>query len=155
MELEHILSEDSVVPCAKVTSKRQLLQLAADKAAAKTGLEAHEIFDTLVEREKCGSTGLGNGIAVPHGKMQGLEKVVGLFIRLDRAIDFDAVDDVPVDLVFVLLAPQGAGADHLKALSRIARTLRQESLVDQLRATRDATRLYALLVDQQRAHNAA
>ena len=155
MELEHILSKDCVVPCAKVTSKRQLLQLAADRAAEKTGLDAHLIFDTLVEREKCGSTGLGNGIAVPHGKMQGIDRVLGLFIRLDRAIDFDAVDEVPVDLVFVLLAPQGAGADHLKALSRIARTLREEGLVEQLRATREADKLYALLVEPQRTNNAA
>ncbi|HUV32530.1 MAG TPA: PTS IIA-like nitrogen regulatory protein PtsN [Devosiaceae bacterium] len=155
MELEHILSKDCVVPCAKVTSKRQLLQLAADRAAEKTGLDAHLIFHTLVEREKCGSTGLGNGIAVPHGKMQGIDRVLGLFIRLDRAIDFDAVDEVLVDLVFVLLAPQGAGADHLKALSRIARTLREEGLVEQLRATREADKLYALLVEPQRTNNAA
>lgn len=155
MELEQILTKDGVVPYAKITSKRQLLQLAADKLAEKTGLDAHTVFETLVEREKCGSTGLGGGIAVPHGKLKGIDKVVGLFVRLDRAIDFDAVDEAPVDLVFVLLAPQGAGADHLKALSRIARTLREEGLVEQLRATREADKLYQLLVGPQRAHNAA
>lgn len=155
MELEHILSKDCVVPCAKVTSKRQLLQMAADRAAEKCGIDAHRIFETLVEREKCGSTGLGAGIAVPHGKLEGLEGITGVFLRLDRAIDFDAVDEAPVDLVFVLLAPQGAGADHLKALSRIARTLREEGLIDALRETRDADELHALLVEPERAHNAA
>lgn len=155
MELTDILSKDNVVPCAKVTSKRQLLQLAADKAAEATGLGAHQIFETLIEREKCGTTGLGGGIAVPHGKMQGLDRVIGVFIRLDRAIEFDAVDEMPVDLVFVLLAPQGAGADHLKALSRIARTLRHDRLVEQLRASREAERLYSLLVEPEQADDAA
>lgn len=155
MELGQILSQDDIVPCAKVSSKRQLLQLAADRLAEKTGIEAHTIFETLVEREKCGSTGLGGGIAVPHGKIKGIDRVLGLFVRLDRAIDFDAIDEAPVDLAFVLLAPQGAGADHLKALSRIARTLREEGLVENLRATRDADKLYALLVGPERAHHAA
>lgn len=155
MELADILSKDSVVPCAKVTSKRQLLQLAADKAAEATGLDPHEIFETLIEREKCGTTGLGGGIAVPHGKLKGIDEVIGIFIRLDRAIEFDAVDEMPVDLVFVLLAPQGAGADHLKALSRIARTLRHDRLVEQLRRSREADRLYSLLVQPEQADDAA
>lgn len=147
MELGQILSQDDIVPCAKVSSKRQLLQLAADKLAEKTGIEAHTIFETLVEREKCGSTGLGGGIAVPHGKIKGIDRVLGLFMRLDRAIDFDAIDEAPVDLAFVLLAPQGAGADHLKALARIARILRVPGVADRLRATNDTRALYHVLAE--------
>lgn len=155
MELENILSKDCVVPCAHVSSKRQLLQLASERAAEKTGLPAHEIFDTLVDREKCGTTGLGKGIAVPHGRLKGLDKLTGLFFRLDEPIDFDALDDQPVDLAFVLLAPLGAGADHLKTLSRIARAMRADGFVSELRATRDTDRLYDLLSHQDPAHSAA
>ncbi|NOZ33226.1 MAG: PTS transporter subunit EIIA [Alphaproteobacteria bacterium] len=155
MELASILTRDCVVVCAKVNSKRQVLQLAADRAAAKTGLKAHEIFETLLEREHCGSTGLGGGIAIPHGKLDNLDGVMGIFLLLEQPVDFDAVDDGPVDIVFVLLAPKGAGANHLKALSRVTRGLREESTVAQLRATRDADRLYELLTRPATAHNAA
>jgi nitrogen PTS system EIIA component len=155
MELASILTRDCVVASAKVNSKRQVLQLAADLAATRTGLESHQIFETLLEREHCGSTGLGGGIAIPHGKLDKLDGVMGIFLALDQPVDFDAVDDGPVDIVFVLLAPKGAGADHLKALSRVARCLREESTVAQLRATRDADRLYELLTRSAAAHNAA
>ena len=145
MELSDILSTGSVIACAKVASKRQLLQLLADKVAGEVGMEAHLIFETLVAREKLGSTGLGNGIAIPHGKLEGLSGVTAVFAQLEQPIDFDAVDDQPVDLVVMLLAPAGSGADHLKALARVARLLRTECIVDQLRATRDAGRLYEVL----------
>lgn len=155
MELSDILAKESVVACAKVTSKRQLLQLLADHAAAPAGAAAQEIFDTLLEREQLGSTGLGNGIAIPHGKIQGLNGVTAVFARLDRPIDFDAVDDQPVDLAIMLLAPMGSGADHLKALSRVARVLRDDRVVEELRDTRDAARLYEILTTPYEAHNAA
>ncbi|HEY8594490.1 MAG TPA: PTS IIA-like nitrogen regulatory protein PtsN [Devosiaceae bacterium] len=146
MELADILSQDGVVACAKVTSKRQLLQLLADRAAAQTGLEAHAIFETLMKREQLGSTGLGNGIAIPHGKLKGLPQVVAVFARLEHPIEFEAVDDQPVDLAIMLLAPEGAGADHLKALSRVARIMRTESLVETLRHTKEPEKLYEALI---------
>jgi len=145
MELSDILSKDCIVACAKVASKRQLLQLLAEHAGIIAGLDAQKVFETLMNREKLGSTGLGNGIAIPHGKIKGLDHVVAIFVRIEQPIDFDAVDDQPVDLAVMLLAPEGAGADHLKALARVARLLRTESLVEQLRATHENSHLYALL----------
>jgi PTS system nitrogen regulatory IIA component len=145
MELSEILASGSIVACAKIASKRQLLQLLADKAADKVGVDAHKIFDTLVAREQLGSTGLGNGIAIPHGKLEGIDGVTAVFARLAQPIDFDAVDDQPVDLVIMLLAPAGSGADHLKALARVARLMRTESVVEQLRDTRDPIKLHEVL----------
>jgi len=145
MELADILLKDCIVACAKVSSKRQLLQLLAQKAAQAAGLDNQLVFETLQNREKLGSTGLGNGIAVPHGKIKGLEQVMAVFVRLETPIDFDAVDDQPVDLAMMLLAPEGSGADHLKALARVARLLRTESLVEQLRSTKECSELYGLI----------
>ncbi|OAM76325.1 PTS sugar transporter subunit IIA [Devosia elaeis] len=145
MELADILAEDSVLTCTGITDKRQLFEVLAQKAAERTGLTVSEIVDALVAREELGSTGLGNGIAIPHGKLKGLDGVVAVFARLDDPIEFDSVDDQPVDLVMLLLAPVGAGADHLKALSRVARMLRTESVVDQLRGDDDTARMRAVL----------
>src|SRR5690606_3923602 len=145
MELADILSQDSIIACAKVASKRQLLQLLADRASERTGIDAQVIFDTLQNREQLGSTGLGNGIAIPHGKIKGLPGVTALFVRLAHPIDFDAVDDQPVDLVVMLLAPEGSGADHLKALSRVARLLRADGVVDKLRSVKDIDKLRDIL----------
>lgn len=145
MELADLLSKDCIISCAKATSKRQLLQLFADKAAEIAKIDSQTVFETLMSREQLGSTGLGNGIAIPHGKIKGLGQVVAIFARLDQPIEFDAVDDQPVDIAFMLLAPEGSGADHLKALSRVARCLRSEHLIDELRATRDKARLYEIL----------
>ncbi|MFT6657703.1 PTS IIA-like nitrogen regulatory protein PtsN [Maritalea sp.] len=155
MELADILTKEAIVPCAKATCKRQLLQLAADKAAELVGGDAHEIFKTLTEREQLGTTGLGDGIAIPHGKIEGLKGVTCVFIRLDHPIDFEAVDEKPVDLAFVLLAPKGAGADHLKALSRIARLVRSNNVAKQARTIRDADELYDLLTSAKGQSNAA
>lgn len=146
MELVDILAKGSIISCAKVASKRQLLQQLAERAETLVGIDAHQIFDTLVAREKLGSTGLGNGIAIPHGKLVGLSGVSAVFAKLEQPIDFDAVDDQPVDLVMMLLAPSGSGADHLKALARVARTMRTEAITDQLRATRDNAKLYEILL---------
>ncbi len=145
MELIDILLKDCIVACGKVTSKRQLLQLLAQKAHDAVGIDTQKTFETLMNREKLGSTGLGSGIAIPHGKIAGLEKVLAVFVRLENPIEFDAVDDQPVNLVMMLLAPEGAGADHLKALARVARLLRTESLVEQLRSSRDCSELHSLL----------
>lgn len=154
MDLNDLITSKAIVPSLKANSKKQALQELAAKAAAVTGLPERDVFDTLLQRERLGSTGVGNGIAIPHGKLVRLDKLVGLFARLERPIDFDALDDQPVDLVFVLLAPEGAGADHLKALARIARRMRDPGTVAKLRATSDADALYSILI-QPVASNAA
>lgn len=145
MELADILAKHAVLTCTGVTKKRQLFEILAQKAAELTAFPKAEILSTLTGREELGSTGLGNGIAIPHGKIKGLKGVTAAFAHLDQPIDFDAVDDQPVDLVVMLLAPVGAGADHLKALSRVARLLRTESVTDQLRRETDPVRLHAIL----------
>ena len=145
MELADILAEHAVLTCTGVTNKRQLFEILAQKAAELTDFPEQQILATLMGREELGSTGLGNGIAIPHGKIQGLKRVTAVFARLDSPIDFDSVDDQPVDLVVMLLAPVGAGADHLKALSRVARLLRTETVTDSLRAETDPRRLHAIL----------
>jgi PTS system nitrogen regulatory IIA component len=145
MDLSDLISAEAVLPSLKVNSKKQALQAVAERAAALTGLEEREIFDTLVQREKLGSTGVGGGIAIPHGKPQKLGRMFGLFARLAKPIDFEALDDQPVDLIFLLLAPEGAGADHLKALARIARHLREPGVAAKLRSAADTTALYAVL----------
>jgi PTS system nitrogen regulatory IIA component len=134
-----------VIPALKVNGKKQALQEIAARAADLTGLNERTIFETLLQREKLGSTGIGHGIAIPHGKLPKLERLFGLFARLDRPIDFESLDGQPVDLVFLLLAPEGAGADHLKALARVARLLRDPDTANKLRDSRDADALYAVL----------
>lgn len=155
MELADILSEESVIVCADLMTKRQVLERLAQHAASITGYDATAIFEAINEREKLGSTGLGNGIAIPHGRFSGLSGVTAVFARLLQPVEFDAVDDQPVDLVMMLLAPPGAGADHLKALARVARILRTDSAVDQLRATDDPQTLHAVLTQSHAAHQAA
>ncbi|MDB5612678.1 MAG: transcriptional regulator [Devosia sp.] len=145
MELADILAERAVLCCAGVKTKRQLFEALAARASEISGQSAADILSSITSREELGSTGLGNGIAIPHGKIAGLKEVVALFARLDKPIEFDAVDDQPVDLVVMLLAPSGAGADHLKALSRVARLLRTEAVVDHLRQTDDPAQLRAIL----------
>ncbi|MCA1299834.1 PTS IIA-like nitrogen regulatory protein PtsN [Stappia indica] len=154
MDLNDLITSKAIVPSLKANSKKQALQELALKAAAVTGLPERDIFDTLLQRERLGSTGVGNGIAIPHGKLNTLGKLVGLFARLEKPIDFDALDDQPVDLMFVLLAPEGAGADHLKALARIARRMRDPGTAAKLRATADSDALYTILT-QTAATNAA
>ena len=145
MEIEDILTQDRVVIGLKAKSKKQALQELAARAAKATGLEERKIFDVLLERERLGTTGVGSGIAIPHGKLAELDTLVGCFARLDEAIDFDAVDGQPVDLVFLLLAPESAGADHLKALARISRVLRNAASCDKLRTAPSADAVYGLL----------
>lgn len=155
MELADILAEESVLFCTGIKSKDKLLEVLADHAAKVTGQDPSAILEALIERESLGSTGLGNGIAVPHGKFPGLKQVTAVFARLDTPVEFDSVDDVPVDLVMMLLAPMGAGAEHLKALSRVARLLRTEALVDDLRRTDDPQKMYQMLTAPVAAHRAA
>ena len=118
-------------------------------------LPERRIFETLMERERLGTTGMGQGIAIPHGRIAGIEKISGLFARLDPPIGYDAIDEQPVDLVFLLLAPEGAGADHLKALARVSRLLRDQATCEKLRATTDPQVLYALLTEPTATSQAA
>jgi PTS system nitrogen regulatory IIA component len=145
MLLTDLVAPDAVIPALKVNSKKQILQELAAKAAVLSGQSERVILETLLRREKLGSTGVGHGIAIPHGKLARLEHLFGLFARLERAVDFEALDGQPVDLVFLLLAPEGAGADHLKALARVARLLRDPEVARKLRESRDAEALYAVL----------
>jgi nitrogen PTS system EIIA component len=145
MPLTDLVAPNAIVPALKVNGKKQAIQELAAKAAKLSGQNERVIFDTLMQREKLGSTGVGNGIAIPHGKLPKLEKLFGLFARLDRAIEFEALDGQSVDLIFLLLAPESAGADHLKALARVARLLRDGDVVRKLRDSRDAEALYAVL----------
>ena len=154
MELEDLVSPEGVIAHLKVTSKKQALQELSARAAALTGLSERAIFETLLERERLGSTGVGQGIAIPHGKLAPLSRLYGLFARLETPIDFESVDDQPVDLVFLLLAPETAGADHLKALARISRLLRNPAVVEKLRASNDPAALFAILTEPVATHAA-
>ena len=151
MPLLDFLDPQAVLPALRVNSKKQALQELAANAARLTGLEAAAIFEALLQRERLGSTGIGEGIAIPHGKLAGLTRIFGLVARLERPIDFEALDGQHVDVLFLLLAPEGAGADHLKALSRVARVLREPGLVERVRATRDAAALYAIMTELPKA----
>ena len=147
MEIVDLISEQSVIANLRAGSKKNALQDLAKRAAEITGLHERAIFDVILERERLGTTGVGNGIAIPHGKLADMERPLGLFARLERAIDFDSIDDRPVDLIFLLLAPESAGADHLKALAQISRLLRDKSICEKLRGTDTPEALYALLTD--------
>ena len=148
MDLSDLIAPTGVISSLKATSKKQALQMLAERAAEMTGLPERTIFQTLLERERLGSTGVGHGIAIPHGKVAGLDRIVGLFARTQTPLDFEALDDRPVDLLFLLLAPEGSGADHLKALARIARVLRDEARAERIRTTDHATGIYAVLTGE-------
>src|ERR687891_307044 len=147
MPLSDLVAPNAIIPALRVNGKKQMLQEIAAKAADLSGQNERTIFEILQQREKLGSTGVGNGIAIPHGKLPKLEKLFGLFARLERPVDFEALDGQPVDLVFVLLAPEGAGADHLKALARVARLLRDSDVARKLRDSRDVDALYKVLAN--------
>jgi len=151
MDLSDLLVIDAILPRLKSANKKQALQEMAAKAAALTGRDERDIFETLMQREKLGSTGVGHGVAIPHGKLAGLDRLVGVFALLDRPIDFDSLDGEPVDVMFLLLAPESAGADHLKALARIARVLRDDETAAKLRAADDAAAMYTLLTENVRS----
>jgi PTS system nitrogen regulatory IIA component len=145
MPLNDLVAPEAVVPSLRVSSKKQALQELAARAAAICGRSEREILEVLLQRERLGSTGIGSGIAIPHGKLAKLDHLYGVFARLERPVDFEALDGQPVDLMFLLLAPEAAGADHLKALARIARLLRDPEIARKLRECRDGEALYAVL----------
>lgn len=140
MELSDLLDSGSIVANLRATSKKQALQELARKAADVTGLDERKIFGVLMDRERLGTTGVGSGIAIPHGKLAELDRLYGIFARLEKPVDFQSIDDRPVDLIFVLLAPEEAGADHLKALARVSRLLRDHDVCDKLRGTNETDR---------------
>ena len=145
MTITDLVAPEAILPALKVISKKQALQELAARAAALTGQNERSVFEVLLQREKLGTTAVGYGVAIPHGKLPKLGKVFGLFARLERPVDFEALDGQPVDLVFLLLAPEAAGADHLKALARVARLLRDPEVARKLRNSHDADALYAVL----------
>jgi PTS system nitrogen regulatory IIA component len=147
MPLLEFLTPEAVVASLRAPTKKQALHELAAHAARLTGVDERRIFETLLQRERLGSTGIGEGIAIPHGKLPGLSGLFGLLARFERPVDFEALDGQPVDLAFLLLAPEGAGADHLKALSRIARAIREPGTLDRLRKARDAAALYAVVTE--------
>ena len=147
MEISDLIGPEGVIANLRATSKKQALQELAKRAADITGLHERAIFDVLLERERLGTTGVGNGIAIPHGKLPNLDRLYGLFARLGRPIDFDSIDEKPVDLIFLLMAPESAGADHLKALARVSRLLRDKAVCEKLRGTENAEALFALLTE--------
>jgi PTS system nitrogen regulatory IIA component len=150
MEISDLITPGSIFSKLPATSKKQALQELAKRASDISELNERVIFDALIERERLGTTGVGNGIAIPHGKLAGLDRLHGLFARLDKPIEFDSIDEQPVDLIFLLLAPECAGADHLKALARVSRLLRDRPTCEKLRGSEDPDALYALLVETAR-----
>jgi PTS system nitrogen regulatory IIA component len=154
MSLDKILTQEAVIPTLRVNGKKQALQELSERAAHVANLSAREIFDAILQRERLGPTGVGDGIAIPHGKLPRCERICGVFARLERPIDFEALDGLPVDLIFLLIAPAAAGADHLKALAAIARALRHPGVAGQLRGARDASAIYSLLTMSPASHAA-
>jgi PTS system nitrogen regulatory IIA component len=154
MDITDLLAPEAVLSSLRAHSKKQLLQELSTRASGLTGLPERRIFETLFERERLGSTGMGQGIAIPHGRIAGLPRIVGVFARLETPIAYEAIDDQPVDLVFLLLAPEDAGADHLKALARVSRLLRNQVACEKLRAANKPEVLYALLTERTNGHGA-
>ena len=154
MDVTDLVQPKAIIPSLKASSKKQVLQELARKASEVSGADQREIFDVLLERERLGTTGVGHGIAIPHGKLPDLERIYGVFARMDQPIPFDSIDDEPVDLIFLLLAPEGAGADHLKALARVSRLLRDRSVFTKLRGCESADAIYALFGEAAASHAA-
>ena len=145
MQISDILSPAAVRTMSQITSKKRLFQEIAEQARSIYGVDAAQTLDALQERETLGPTGVGHGVALPHARLHGLDRVVGLFLRLEKPLDFDAVDRLPVDLVFALFAPKDSGVDHLKALALVSRTMRNPEVCAKLRANTDPAALHAVL----------
>ena len=145
MDISNLISLDSIVTNLKATSKKQILQELGNIAKKIINVPSHEISHILLERERLGTTGVGHGVAIPHGRLSGLKQIRGIFAKLDKPVDYDAIDDQPVDLVFLLLAPEGAGEDHLKALAKVSRMLRDKTVCDKLRGANNGDAIFAIL----------
>ncbi len=155
MELTDLAAPESVFSNLKATSKKQLLQELSYLAAEQLSIDSRALFSALLERERLGSTGMGRGVAIPHCRLPGVDRMRGLFARLEAPVEFEAVDGEPVDLVFLLVAPEGAGSDHLKALARVSRAMRDQSFLAKLRGAKEAAALHALLASQDNRSRAA
>jgi PTS system nitrogen regulatory IIA component len=155
MNIGELLDRTAISVRVNASSKRQALAVVAEMAARKLGLDAGAILDALLEREAAGSTGVGHGVAAPHARLDGLERMRGVFVRLEQPVEFDSVDEQPVDLIFALFAPKGAVSEHLRALARVSRLLRQADLREQLRQARTADAIHALLVQERSARPTA
>lgn len=151
MDITSFISLDSIFPNLKATSKKQILQELGKIAKEKINKPGYEIANVLMERERLGSTGVGHGVAIPHGRFPGLNQIFGVFAKLEKPVGYDALDDQPVDLVFLLLAPEEAGADHLKALAKVSRILRDKATCEKLRGTNSGDAIFAILTSQQAA----
>jgi PTS system nitrogen regulatory IIA component len=154
MEIADLLIPRGIIAQLRVSNKKQALQEIARRASLITAVPERRIYEVLAERERLGSTGIGKGIAIPHGKLPELTQLHGLFARLERPIRFEAIDDQPVDLMFALLAPAEAGAEHLRALARVSRLLRDAAICQKLRGTDSGDALYALLTDRSESNAA-
>ena len=154
MGIIDLITPQSIIPNLHATSKKQVLQALSLRAAEITQEHERTIFELLLARERLGTTGVGAGVAIPHGKLPGLGRIFGVCARLDSPVDFEAVDDQPVDLLFLLSAPESAGADHLKALARVSRLLRDKETCDKLRRSETAKALYFLLTETTASHAA-
>lgn len=150
-----LISTDTVIPDLRATSKKQVLQELATKAAALTGEDESHILNTLLERERLGTTGIGRGIAIPHAKLETLDDIVGVFARLEEPVDFDSIDDEPVDLIFLLLAPEESAGEHLKILARVSRMLRNENFCENLRSSNGVDAIISLMNHHESAMAAA
>jgi len=146
IEFSDMLMPGAVEVAQGVSNKKTLFQQLGQISEREFGIEQRLVVERLSERERLGSTGFGGGVAIPHGKIEGLDRVVGVFFRLTDPVEFQAIDDMPVDLIFMLLSPPDAGADHLKALARVSRRLRDRPFVAKLRGAASTDALYALLV---------
>lgn len=155
MELSSIIKPEAVKLVSMVSSKKRLLQDLGELAQASYGIKNSDIVDALLERESLGPTGVGHGVALPHARLPQLDAVVGCFIRLEKPIDFDSVDRLPVDLVFALLAPANSGVEHLKALAAISRTMRDPGVCQKLRSNTEAATLHAVLTETPSSSQAA
>ena len=149
MQLSNILKPEAVKVVSSASSKKRLLQDLGDLAYSAYGISAPAAVEALMERESLGPTGVGHGVALPHARFPGLDRVAGAFLLLEKPVDFDSVDRQPVDIVFALFAPEDAGVEHLKALALVSRTLRENALCAKLRANADAATLYAILTENQ------
>ena len=154
LTMRDLVSPQAVAASLEAPAKKDVLQNIATSAAALLGKDSLAVFDVLWERERLGTTGVGHGIAIPHGRVPGLDKVSGFFARLARPVNFESIDDKPVDLVFLLLAPESAGADHLHALASVSRLWRDPALCEQLRKAKDANALYRILTETPAAQAA-
>jgi PTS system nitrogen regulatory IIA component len=155
IDITDILAPEGVnVDLKSCSSKRQVLKELADHAAELVGIDAQRLLDALIERERLGTTAVGHGIAIPHARLDELKSVVGLFAKLDQPIDFEALDDQPSDLIFLLLAPNSADAESLKALARVSRVLRDTGLQQRLRQAVDGEAIYRMLTEKPESHAA-